>query len=92
MIGISLEGRNRQAARMKNLKNEAVIKGNHGVADFVRPTNKTRKTLMQIILYGLTLLKGRFEDTNKMFEPPTKFNFRVHQKMQNNGLKKLRMI
>ena len=77
----SLEGRNRQAARMKNLANETIIKGNHVVADFVCPTNKTREDFNADYTVWLdTIKKGRFDDTNKMFDPPTKFEFRVPSK------------
>ena len=63
------------------MANEAVIKGNHVVADFVCPTNKTREDFnADYIVWLDTIKKGRFDDTNKMFEPPTKFNFRVPSK------------
>ena len=40
----SIEGRKRQAKRMKNLSNKH-LKKQHVIADFVCPTEKTRKEL-----------------------------------------------
>ena len=39
----SLEGRIRQANRMKKLSEEAINNSKHAIADFVCPTKKTRK-------------------------------------------------
>ena len=32
---------------------------------------------MLIILFADTIKKGRFDDTNKLFVPPEKFNIRI---------------
>ena len=53
------------------------------IADFVCPTSKTRKAFnADIVIWLDTIKKGRFEDTNKMFVKPKKFDFRVTKKMQ----------
>ena len=77
----SLEGRQRQAKRMKGLARKALGKGKNVVVDFVCPTPKTRKDFnADIVIWVDTIKKGRFEDTNKMFVKPNKFDFRVTEK------------
>ena len=77
----SPEGRQRQAKRMKGLARKALGKGKNVVVDFVCPTPKTRKDFnADIVIWVDTIKKGRFEDTNKMFVKPNKFDFRVTEK------------
>ena len=72
------EGRKRQSKRMRDLAQKALNEGKHVVADFVCPTPKTRKDFnADIVIWVDTIKKGRFEDTNKMFIKPNKFDFRV---------------
>ena len=74
----SPEGRLRQAQRMKQLSQKALDSGRHVIADFVCPTPKTREDYnADIIIWMDTIAKGRFEDTNKIFEPPKKVNFHI---------------
>lgn len=74
-------GRERQAIRMKNFSDEALASGKNVIADFICPTEKTRKEFdADYIVWMNTIQKGRFEDTNKMFEKPKKFNYEVKQK------------
>ena len=75
------EGRKRQALRMKTLAQEAVDNNRNVVADFVCPTPKTRDEFgADYIIWMDTIKEGRFEDTNKMFEQPTNYDFRVPHK------------
>jgi adenylylsulfate kinase len=77
----SPEGRQRQAKRMKDLAEKALSEGKHVIADFICPTPKTRKDFnADIVIWVDTIKKGRFEDTNKMFIEPKKFDFRVTEK------------
>ena len=74
----SEEGRKRQSKRMAdfalNLKNE----GNFVVADFICPTPETRELFpADFIIWVDTIKEGRFDDTNKMFVKPEKFDFHV---------------
>ena len=74
----SEEGRTRQAKRMSDealkLKNE----GNNVIADFICPTPKARKLFpADYIIWVDTIKEGRFDDTNKMFVKPEKYNFHV---------------
>ena len=51
------------------------------LADFVCPLDETRKILKpDIIIWMDTEKKGRFENTNKIFQKPKKFHFRIKTK------------
>tara|TARA_Y100001937_G_scaffold96464_1_gene131168 strand:+ start:407 stop:841 length:435 start_codon:yes stop_codon:yes gene_type:complete len=74
----SEEGRTRQANRMKNLAEEAVSNNRVVVADFVCPTEETRKQFnADYTIWMDTIKEGRFDDTNKMFEQPSRYDFKV---------------
>jgi len=77
----SPEGRTRQANRMKSMAEDALANNRNVVADFVCPTEKTRSDFgADYVVWMDTIKEGRFDDTNKMFVPPEKFDFRVtHQ-------------
>ena len=71
-------GRTIQANRMKRLAQEAVDKNRNVIADFVCPTENTRRDFeADYTIWMDTIKEGRFEDTNKMFEPPKEYDFRV---------------
>ena len=77
----SPEGRQRQANRMKNLAKKSIDSGKHVIADFVCPTPKTRDDFQaDITIWMDTISEGRFKDTNKMFVPPEKYDFRIKEK------------
>ena len=90
----SLEGRRRQAKRMKELSDFHVLKGQDVVADFICPTNETRKDFdPDYIVWVDTIKKGRFDDTNILFEPPSNYDFRVtSQDGKNWSIKIAKMI
>ena len=74
----SEEGRTRQAKRMADsalkLKNE----GNYVIADFICPTPKARSLFpADYVVWVDTIKEGRFDDTNKMFVKPEKYDFHV---------------
>ena len=77
----SEEGRKRQSLRMWTYAEEAIEKNRNVVADFICPTEQTRADFnADYTIWVDTIKEGRFEDTNKMFEEPTKYDFRVtHQ-------------
>ena len=65
----SPEGRQRQSLRMAKLAEKAVGENRVVVADFVCPTEQTRKEFKaDYTIWMNTIKEGRFEDTNKMFE------------------------
>ena len=74
----SKEGRNRQAQRMADSAEEVKKNNKHVIADFICPTKEARKLFnADYLIWVDTIKKGRFDDTNQMFEPPEKYNFLV---------------
>ena len=74
----SYEGIERQAKRMSDLAASFKSKTSFVVADFFCPTPKTRELFnADFTIWVDTVSKGRFEDTNKMFIKPKKFDFHV---------------
>jgi len=74
----SPEGRIRQAQRMRYLADGIVRAGKIAVADFVCPTEQARKEFNpDFTVWMDTIKKGRFEDTNKMFEAPPQCDYHV---------------
>ena len=72
------EGRIRQAQRMRHLADGVVMAGKVAVADFVCPTEQTRKEFEpDYTVWMDTISRGRFEDTNDMFETPEKVDYHV---------------
>tara|TARA_R110000822_G_scaffold95919_4_gene218820 strand:- start:2903 stop:3310 length:408 start_codon:yes stop_codon:yes gene_type:complete len=72
----SEEGRKRQAMRMLSLTTESKMNMKHSVADFIAPFDKNRQSY-DIQIWMNTIKEGRFEDTNKVFEKPTKCDFEI---------------
>ena len=74
----SEQGRIRQANRMNTLAKEAIANNRIVVADFVCPTEKTRKDFnADYTIFMDTIKEGRYDDTNKMFEVPKDYDFRI---------------
>ena len=74
------EGRLRQANRMKTLAQEAVDNNRVVVADFVCPTENTRKDFQaDYTIWMDTIKEGKYEDTNRMFEKTTDVNYHVDE-------------
>tara|TARA_B100000941_G_scaffold284775_1_gene255958 strand:+ start:2953 stop:3363 length:411 start_codon:yes stop_codon:yes gene_type:complete len=74
----SPEGRTRQAKRMWSKALEYKDQGFNVVADFVCPTPAARELFpADYIIWMDTIKEGRFDDTNKMFVKPEKYNFKV---------------
>ena len=72
------EGRVRQAQRMRHLADGVVLAGKIAVADFICPTLEARKQFdPDYTVWMDTIKQGRYEDTNKMFQVPTKFDYHV---------------
>ena len=75
------QGRMRQAERMRLLSVKAISENRVVVADFICPTHFARKEFdADYIVWMDTIKEGRFEDTNKMFEEPDNFDFKVTHK------------
>ena len=76
----SPEGRVRQSLRMRNLADFEKKHNRTVLCDFVCPTKETQKIFHpDIIIWMNTIKKGRYEDTNKMFENPTNVDYEVNE-------------
>ena len=74
----SEDGRKRQAKRMANFATKLKEQGNFVIADFICPTPEARSLFpADYIVWIDTIKEGRFDDTNKMFVKPDKFDFHV---------------
>ena len=74
----SEEGRKRQAKRMADFASKLKEAGNYVVADFVCPTPEARNLFpADFVVWVNTIKEGRFDDTNKMFVKPDKYDFQV---------------
>ena len=74
----SEEGRSRQSKRMADLAKKSNEDGSYVVADFICPTPEARKLFpSDYIIWVDTIKEGRFDDTNKMFVKPEKFDYHV---------------
>ena len=74
----SEEGRKRQAKRMAGFAIKLKSQGNFVVADFICPTPEARNLFpADFVIWVDTIKEGRFDDTNKMFVKPDKYNFHV---------------
>jgi len=75
------EGRKRQAKRMSDFANKFKEEGHYVVADFVCPTPKARELFNPDFMIWLdTIKESKFEDTNKIFVKPKKYDVRVTEK------------
>ena len=74
----SEEGRIRQSKRMADLAKKLKESGNYVIADFICPTPAARELFpADYIIWVDTIKEGRFDDTNKMFVKPEKFDCHV---------------
>ena len=79
----SIEGRIRQANRMRQLADEVVLTKKIAVADFICPTHETRNIFDADFTVWMDTTNGSlYKDTLKMFEPPkqkTEVNYHIAQ-------------
>jgi hypothetical protein len=78
----SESGRLRQAQRMADLAKLDKKNNVTSICEFICPTQKMREVFScngepDYIVWLDTIKKGRYEDTNKIFEPPTKYDYRI---------------
>jgi len=79
-LGFAPEDRIIQAKRMKWMSDRVVDAGHYVVVDFICPTEETRKAFdidSAFVVWVDRIKAGRFEDTNQLFERPTKYDVRV---------------
>ena len=86
----SEEGRKRQAKRMAKFAIKLKNQGNYVVADFICPTPEARSLFpADFIIWVDTIKEGRFDDTNKMFVSPDKYDFHVTSQDAKNWAPKI---
>jgi len=74
----SEEGRTRQAKRMADFAKKMKNEGDYVIADFICPTPEARSLFpADYIVWVDTIKEGRFDDTNKMFVKPEKYDCHV---------------
>ena len=78
---LSEVGRSIHTNRMKRLADEAIQNNRNVVADFECSTEHTREDFdADYIIWMDTIKESKYEDTNKMFEQPKNFDFKVTHK------------
>ena len=86
----SEEGRKRQAKRMAEFALKLKQDGNFVVADFICPTPEARTLFpADFVIWVDTIKEGRFDDTNKMFVKPSKFDYHVTTQDAKNWVPKI---
>ena len=86
----SEEGRKRQAKRMADLALKFKEDKGYVVADFICPTPEARNLFpADYVVWVDTIKEGRFDDTNKMFVKPDKFDFHVTSQDAKNWAPKI---
>ena len=81
----TVEGRNRQASRMKYFADGVVKAGKIAIADFVCPTVMTRLEFNpDYTVWMDTISRCKYEKTNDMFEPPEKVDYHVSEWFDNS--------
>jgi|TARA_A100001035_G_C27770986_1_gene496332 adenylylsulfate kinase len=74
------QGRDRQSKRMRVFADFEKSHGRFVVCDFVCPTKDTRENFdADIVIWMDTIKKGKFEDTNKLFQNPKKVDFHIKE-------------
>lgn len=69
-------GRRRQSERMNTIATFEAVRGRTVICDFVCPTGETREQFdADITIWMNTIEAGRYEDTNKIFEEPSDFDY-----------------
>ena len=77
-LGFSHADRIEHARRMGWLCAKVAEAGGIAIADFVCPTAETRAAFGEaFVIFVDRIQAGRFEDTNRMFVPPDKYDVRV---------------
>ena len=77
-LGFSDADRLEQAYRMGWLCNRVVEAGHSAIASFVCPTHRTRELFGPALTIWVDRIEeGRFADTNRVFEAPKSYHFRI---------------
>ena len=72
------DGRSSQCSGLNNIATFEAVRARTVICDFVCPTGETRKEFnADITIWMDTIEAGRFDDTNKIFEPPTDVDYHI---------------
>ena len=76
-LGFTIEDRIEHARRLGEMARMLSGQGHTVIVDFICPTSLTRAAFGKpdILVYMDTIKEGRFEDTNKMFDVPTEYDW-----------------
>ena len=86
----SNEGRERQSKRMKTYSMFEKQNGRTSICDFICPTKSTRSCFnADYVIWINTISKGRYQDTNKIFEPPSKVDYLITEKNAEKHISKI---
>lgn len=86
----TLEGRKRQSNRMKSLADFEKTNGRTVICDFVCPTRETRAEFnADIVIWLDTIDKGRYDDTNYLFEKPELVDYKIENFKTDDEIKEL---
>jgi cytidyltransferase-like protein len=78
-LGFSHQDRIEHARRIGWMCDRVVEAGGTVIADFICPTEETRAAFGEAFTIWLDRISaGRFEDTNRMFVPPQRFDLRIN--------------
>lgn len=84
------EGRVRQSKRMRTFADFEKSHNRNVICDFVCPTEETRKEFdADLVIWVNTIEQGRFENTNKVFVPPKKYDFEVTERLSSDEISQL---
>ena len=74
----SIQGRIRQAQRMRYLADGVVMAGKIAIADFICPIKEAREDFAPDYTVWLdTIEEGRYDDTNMLFQKPESVNYHI---------------
>jgi adenylylsulfate kinase len=80
-LGFTQADRLEQASRMGWLCDRVAAAGHVAVADFVCPTEAGREAFQSggaaFVIWVDRIEAGRFDDTNRLFQPPARYDLRV---------------
>jgi adenylylsulfate kinase len=80
----SIEGRIKQAHRMRDIARGVELSGKIAIADFVCPTEELRKIFSaNYTVWVDTIKESRYQDTNAIFEKPSEVNYHVSEWFNN---------
>jgi len=89
----SEQGRKRQSKRMADFALKMIKDGSYVVADFICPTPEARNLFpADYTIWVDTIKEGRFDDTNKMFIKPDKYDFHVTTQDAKNWALKINQV